>query len=351
MPRADPASGLAVAGPLVIGVDLGGTKCHGLLAEMDGTVVAQQVSPTRPEQAHSDVLSCVSALTAEAASMGRTVAALVVGVPGVVEPATGRVSIAPNVGWDGFAVADVLAREWGQVAVGVENDAQLAALAEARVGVAQGVRDFVLVAIGTGIGGAVVVDGHLVSGRHNAAGEVGAMVFDRAHLRESTGQGLGVLERTAGGPGIAARAANLLDGASQTASGSVLRDGAVTPEAVLDASRRGDPVGRRTVDALLDDLAMAFIALVAVLDPELIVLDGGVGRSLGPELEELADRIARHVPPRCRLAVSATAPTSSATGAVLAAAEMARSGAVAPAPGTLLRSMSLDAQTLVPSPR
>lgn len=352
MPPAAPSSGLAVAGPLVIGVDLGGTKCHGLLAELDGTVLAQQVSATRPAEAHTDVLTCVSALTAEATTMGRTVATLVVGVPGVVEPSTGLVGGAPNLGWDGFALADLLAAEWGQGVVGVENDAQLAALAEARSGVAHGVRDFVLVAIGTGIGAAVVVDGRLVTGQHNAAGEVGAMVFDRAQLRESTGRGLGVFERSAGGPGIAARAANLLDGASQTASGSSLRDVEVTPQAVLDAWRRGDPVGRRTVDGLLDDLAMAFIALVAVLDPELIVLDGGVGRSLGPELDDLGARMARHVPPGFRLAVAATVPTSSAAGAVLAAAELARSGTVEPAPGTLLRSMALEAaQSLVPIPR
>lgn len=304
-------------GTVVIGVDVGGTKCHAAVAALDGDLVAEDVRPTDPTRAYDTVLDSVHALRHDVAGLGLRVGAVAVGAPGVVD-AIGRVVDAPNVGWHDFDLGDRLARDLG-VPVMVENDADLAAVAELRRGAAQDVSDFVLVSVGTGIGGAVVIDGRLVEGRHGAGGEIGAMVLDRGALHDRGNSELGWLERVAAGPGLAARAAELLvqqDGDEQP---SCLQPVRLTATAILDAARRGDRLAGVVVDDLLDHLAMAFVNLACMLDPALIVLDGGVGRALEPELDELARRMAPHAPVMPTLCVSTVRPTATLVGAVVSA--------------------------------
>jgi glucokinase len=183
----------------------------------------------------------------------------------------------------------------------VENDAHLAAVGEARRGAAQGVTDFVVIAIGTGIGAAAVVDGRLVTGRHNAAGEVGSMVFDRADLARSVPDGLGWLESVASGPAIAR---------SHPPS---------TTKAVFAAMRSGDTRATEVIEAFLDYLAMAVIAVAAVVDPEVVILEGGVARGLGSAVAGLNDRVHRHLPSPPRIEVSTLQPTAALVGATVAA--------------------------------
>lgn len=311
--------------PLVIGVDLGGTKCHGAVASLDGVLLAEDLRPTDPTRAYETVIDCVDVLRHHTAAAGRRIGAVALGAPGVVDP-HGRVVHGPNVGWHDVDVRDRLARDLGLPVV-VDNDADLAAMGEARRGAARGVADFVLVAIGTGIGGAVVVGGQVVKGSHGAAGEIGAMVLARHDLDERGRGDLGWLERAAAGPGLTARAAELLAGQNGYELPSCLHPVRLSPAAVLDAARGGDRLARAVVDEALDHLAMAIVAVACALDPALVILDGGVGRALGPDLHELARRVAPHTPVMPALCVSTLRPTATLVGAVLAAVDAAGAGA------------------------
>jgi predicted NBD/HSP70 family sugar kinase len=105
---------------------------------------------------------------------------------------------------------------------------------------------------------------------------------------------------------------------------SSLTDAEITPEAVLAAAGLGDPVAHKVVDELLDDLAMAIIAIASTVDPELVILEGGVGRSLGPYLETLVSRIAPSLPAPPRIVTSSLGSDATVIGAIAAALELSR---------------------------
>ena len=307
---------------VVLAIDLGGTKCHGALADLSGDVLAEDVQPTlRARSPYETLTACLDALRGEAAKRGLPIVAAAVGVPAVLDPETGGATQAPNVRWEGFDVFGQLA-EHLDVPFTVENDVNLAALAQAWRGEGRNVSDFVTISIGTGIGAGVVANGRLLKGRHNSAGEIGTFVLTRDQLAQSSRGQLGGFERLASGPGIARRAEEALAG--QTSLASTLRRGAVTSEAVFEAASQGDAVAMAVIEALLDDVAIALIAVVGTLDPERIILDGGVGRSLEPYLERIAQRLVRHVPAAPELLVSRLGPNATVVGAIAAALQLTR---------------------------
>lgn len=322
---------------LVLAMDLGGTKCHGVLAAADGTVVGEDLRVTGID-AYQTILSCYEHLQGVAKGRDQRVQAVAIAVPAIVEPASGRVHGGPNVGWNGFDLGARLAADV-ELPLVVENDAHLAAVGEARRGAARGVSDFIVVSVGTGIGAAAVVGGSLVTGRHNAAGEIGSMVLDRSWLAQPPPGGHGWFESVASGPAIAASGPG-----AQPADGSSLRP---TTESVFNAMRAGDPASVEIVARFLDHLAMALIAVTGVLDPELVVLDGGVGRKLTWVVDDLAERVARHVPVTPRIAVSLLTPTASLVGATIAAVEASRSRAATTHFGTFARSLLLAEKEVV----
>jgi predicted NBD/HSP70 family sugar kinase len=304
----------------VIAVDLGGTRCHAALADLAGTILAEDVRLTHSAgDAFSTLLAAVDVMRGEADRREVPVVALAVGVPGILDPQRGLARDAPHVGWDDFPVVDRLS---GAVTIPfvVDNDVNLAALAHAWRGDGRRVDHFVTLSVGTGTGAAIVSDGRLLQGRNNGAGEVGYLVARRELLGRPITDGLGAFESFASGPGIAARARELLASAPE----SRLAVGAVTPEAVLAASGAGDSMARRVVDELLDDLAVAIVALASTVDPELVILEGGLGRSLGPYLDRLIARIAPSLPSPPRIVISRLGSDATVIGAIAAALELAR---------------------------
>ncbi len=309
----------------VVAIDLGGTKCHGALADLGGMILAEQIIPTHGAATpYESLLACLNTLRDEGRRRALPATAVAVGVPAIVDAGSGRAIAGPNVQWEGFDLAGRLARDLDLPFV-VENDANLAALGHAWRGAGRHTRDFVTIAIGTGIGAAAIVNGKLVKGSHNAAGEIGYMVLTREQLRESGRGGLGGFERVAAGPGIERRAVELLTMRPEV--DSVLRAGSpISSEAVFEAARSHDPIARQVVDELLDDVAIAIIAVTGALDPERVILDGGVGRSLEPFVSEIARRVVRHVPVMPDLCVSRIGPNATVVGAIAAALRLSHSG-------------------------
>jgi glucokinase len=229
-----------------------------------------------------------------------------VGVPGVAH--SGTLQLAPNLPpFDDVDFGGALSDELG-VAVTVDNDVNVATLAEWRSGHAVGLTDFAFIAIGTGIGMGIVAGGRLQRGSRGAAGEIsalplGADPFDPAnHVH-------GPLEEVAGGVGVARRYAERTNAVA-------------TALDVFDAAAAGDEDARAVVDEQARAVALATIAVQSVLDPELIVFGGGIGSR-----PDLLDRVTAYVarltqrPPT--LAASALGERAGAIGA----AELARSRA------------------------
>ena len=304
----------------VVAVDLGGTRCHGALADLAGEILLEEERPNRTAgEAFATVLAIIADLRRAASEREMPVAAVAVGVPAIIDPVTGRALAGPRVDWQDFEVVRRLG-EAIDVPVLVDNDVNLAALAHAWRGEARGVDNFVTVSIGTGIGGAVVADGRLVKGQHNAGGEIGYITTDRAQLEERIDRGLGGFEVVASAPAIAARARDRLDAAGR---GDAWGPGEVTAERVFSAAATGDEVAVAVVNEAVDHIALVMVAIVATVDPGLIVIDGSVGRSLEPFLPEIRERMARRLPVLPTIVVSRL-PSATVIGAIAAALQLAR---------------------------
>lgn len=290
----------------VIAVDLGGTRCHGALADLAGEVVAEDFRPAgEGREAVGALLGCVAALEARAAEVAVPVRAAVVGIPALIDPATGLATAGPNVHWQGLDLLGLL-REQLTLPFEVDNDVNLGALGQAWRGAGRGAHSFALISLGTGIGGAVVIDGHLIRGRNNAAGEV-------AYL--PVGHGGAGFEDVASGPALWARAGELIAGGRP--SSLCAGDGAAyTVADVFAAARHGDRVGGQVIGELVGHVAAAVAAATALVDPELIILDGSIGRALEPWLDELRAAVTSAVFRPPDIVISTLGPNASVLGAI-----------------------------------
>lgn len=252
-------------------VDLGGTKLRVAVVDLAGTVLAEVVEPTHPKGGRA-VAEQIGALVKQAATAGAIDLArlrqTVVGCPGVPDQATGRVNYAPNIaGIDGFdfraAVAEVTGTQ-----VMLENDVNLAVLGEQWLGAGQGIDHLVFIALGTGIGAGIMVNGALLRGATGAAGELGYLPFG-ADPFEPESLRVGAFERVTATHGIRA--------AYQAATGRTLE----VPQ-VFAAAEAGDPAAREVLAGVARQMARAVATLGAVIAPELVILGGSIGAR--PEL-------------------------------------------------------------------
>jgi predicted NBD/HSP70 family sugar kinase len=336
---ADPTAGY------VIGVDVGREWLRAAAADLDGTVVGRRDTPNTARTAQAMVTDAARLARSVAAETGldwSQVVHTVVGSPGVTDPGTHRVRYAVNLpGWGRSGLFERLHAELG-TGLDVMNDANLAALGEYALGAGQGSRLFAYLWVGTGLGAGVVADGKLFRGGHGAAGEIGYLpMFPLpADAGEALGHGgdpraAGPQSLTRGAAGAATAAASARGGPMEDA---VCADAVVAlarslgmPEAttrsardVFAAARAGDATALRVVEREGARLAHAVAALAAVLDPELVVLGGGVGRNGDLLLAPLRAGLRDLTPLRPRVVGSALGDDAELLGAVARAAEAAR---------------------------
>jgi glucokinase len=259
----------------VIGLDAGGTKLlAGVVAE-DGEVSFRTVRAWPGEAGREDVLLSFLTAVEEARRDAGDVEAIGVGLPGTMDLAAGVAVGCRHLPIAGFEFRDWLAGETG-LPVLVDNDATLAMLAEHRRGAARGVLDAVMLTIGTGIGGGILSAGRLLRGTHGAAGEPGHMTID-ADGPPCPGDcpGRGCLEAYVSGPVLARMG------------------GKATAAEVVRAARDGDETASAALDQMGEKLGAGIASLLNLLDPEVVVIGGGLGADAGSLLLEPAERVAR----------------------------------------------------------
>ncbi|WP_370023336.1 ROK family protein [Planotetraspora sp. GP83] len=274
----------------VLAVDIGRAYVRLALADLVGEIVARKDEPSRAGSydAVLDQLSGIAAeLTTEAGLGPGDITLTVFGTPGIHDKETGALRVAPNLpGWEQAGAVERLADVIGSPYV-LENDVDLAAVGEGAYGLGQGVSHFVFVSIGTGIGMGVVIDGKLYRGSQGAAGEISYMPVGEGDPLINPGRGM--FESVASADGIVATAERL-------------GMAAATSKDVFDAARAGDETARQVVALEADHVAHALAGVTAVLDPELVVLGGGIGAQagdllIGPVSERLQSLVALR-PPR-----------------------------------------------------
>lgn len=250
-----------------IGVDIGGTKIAAGRVEHDGTVSARRVRATPAGSGASAVLAATIDVVRELSSGAAFVG---VGAPGTVDTATGviRAATALLPGWAGTRVGPELSAATG-LPVLVDNDVNVSALGELRRGAAAGHEAVLYVSVGTGVGGALALGGHLVRGARGAAGEIGHLAVVGPPSERPCGCGLfGHVEAVSSGPAIEA-AYGLGD-----PDGPDLRE-------IARRAENGDAHAARVIEYGATALGRALAGLVSALDPELVVVGGGVA-GIGP---------------------------------------------------------------------
>lgn len=294
----------------VLGIDLGGTKLHVALADLHGEIVAESIEPTACDGGAAVVAQIErmkDTLLQHASVSAQRLRGGVMGSPGMVDPASGSIVIAPNIpGLDSLDVRAALRVRLG-IDVAIENDVNLAAIGEHWRGNSRRARSFAFIAVGTGIGMGIFSDGYLVRGARGAAGEIaylplGGDPYDARGLR------FGTLETAIGSAGIVERYLGL--GGSP---GSTVRD-------VFDRLEI-EEAARITIDEVSRILTTAILAVHSILDSEIIILGGSIGAR--PELKlRIDEHLGRCMREPVRIELSALGNRATLIGAIGSAIDL-----------------------------
>jgi len=301
---ADPSSpdtNGAPRGDKALAIDLGGTKVAFAVIDSDGTVLSRSRRPSHEggTAVSFDALAASATDTVRAAGLAwPDVRGVGVVVPGIYNPATGR-AWAPNLwGRDEVPLLDEL-RPRLPVPVVIDSDRSGYVLGEAWQGAARDCTDVVFLAVGTGIGAGILSHGRLVRGRGGIAGAVGWFALD-PRWRDDYGR-MGSFEAEAAGPALARRF------------------GAASAEDVAEAARGGDPAARRAVDETVEWLAMGTANLISALNPQVVVLGGGLMQAADLFLEPLRHAVRRWAQPlatdQCRIELTTLGEDAALFGA------------------------------------
>ena len=260
------------------GADIGGTTVKLGLFDTEGNVLDKWEIKTHTENEGSAILpdtaAAILAKIEERKLNPEEVVGIGVGVPGPVS-ADGIVPHTANLGWGYKEVTKELTERTG-LPCKAGNDANVAALGEMWMGGAKGHKDVLLLTLGTGVGGGIIVDGKILIGAHGAGGEIGHIHVED-QIEEHCGCGnQGCLEQFASATGIARLARVAL---AESEEPSLLREGEVTAKAVFDALKEGDELAKRVVERFGKYLGTAISVMAGILDPEVIVIGGGVSKA------------------------------------------------------------------------
>jgi glucokinase len=280
-----------------VGIDIGGTKIAGALVDIDGNIVAESKVPT-PAQDPDALVDAVVALVTEL-SLGREVLGVGVAAAGFIDADQANIIYAPNLSWRNEPFKAKLQAKL-PLPVIIENDANAAAWAEFRYGAGKGFQHMVMLTIGTGVGGAVIVNGQMLRGGFGIAGELG-------HLRVVPNGKLcgcgqhGCLESYGSGTALLKAAKELAS--SDLEIGSRLREleaqaGELTGAQVYTAILEKDPGALQILTELGTWLGEAIGSLTAVLDPQVVVIGGGVSAAGDVLLNPIREAYLAHLPAR-----------------------------------------------------
>ncbi|HET7583517.1 MAG TPA: ROK family protein [Gemmatimonadaceae bacterium] len=312
----------------IIGVDLGGTNIVvGALSE-DGTrEVGFRSEPTEvacgADAVTDQIATMISAVTDDLVACGarrEDILGVGIGAPGPLDRENGIVVVAPNLGWRDYPLRDRVAERVGLPAT-LDNDANCATVGEWWRGAAQGGRNVLGLTIGTGIGGGIVLDGQLYHGASDVAGEFGHTTIDSTGRYCRCGN-YGCLEAYASGPAIAQRAREALERDEVSVLPRMV-DGdlaKLTAATVYDAALQGDALARELVRDTARFLGTGIANFLNILNPDVVVIAGGVTRAgdalFEPLRAEVKRRAFRPAVAACRIVPGALPGTAGVVGAV-----------------------------------
>ena len=276
-------------GKKCIGVDVGGTTVKLGLFEVTGELLKKWEIPTNKEEQGKYIVSDIAESVRQVLDQENIpltdVEGAGMGVPGPVMP-DGYVEVCVNLGWKDKYPARELSDALKGLPVKCGNDANVAALGEMWQGGGKGFTDIVMVTLGTGVGGGVIIDEKIVTGKHGLGGEIGHIHVRDEETEHCNCGGVGCLEQVASATGIAREARRKM-AACDTPSLMRKAGDQVTAKDVLDAAKEGDSLALEVMEVVGHYLGVALAGLALTVDPQMFVIGGGVSKA-GQYLVEVA---------------------------------------------------------------
>ena len=308
-----------------IGIDVGGTGIQIGLVDKQGRIVHRGGIVTRTdlpvEEQIKEMADCALKVIAESGHTLDEIDSIGAGVPGVADPRTGHIAFCTNLGWVDVPFCEEM-RRWIDKPVFFANDATVAGLAESHAGVSAGTHSSVFLTLGTGVGGAIVLGGKVWSGFHGVGSEIGHMIF-QLDGEPCTCGNRGCLERYCSATAIIRMGREAV---KEHPDSLILQKAGGDPEKinakmVIDAAREEDPAGKAVFDRYVRYLAQAIDTIIAFLDPEVVVLGGGVSKAGA----FLLDAVRKDVPnyllyktlPHSRIELAELGPDAGIIGAAM----------------------------------
>ena len=283
-----------------IGIDVGGTNVKIALVDNNGKIIYSNSVPTYAKMGYeytvNNIKQAIKDLMKETNTTPSDIEGIGFDFPGQVDCKTGVVKLAPNIpGWVNVPIAQMIEDEF-HIPTRIDNDVRCAALGELKFGAGRGCENFICITVGTGIGSGIVINGKVVRGATNAAGELG-------HIKLQMNGGpicgcgdTGCLEAFASGPAIVAMAQEYIKGGKSTKfrEMAAVEGGEITPYMVAKAAEEGDPVAKRIFEIVGEYIGIGLTSVINLLNPERVIIGGGVAESgellLGPIRKTIKER-------------------------------------------------------------
>ena len=282
-----------------IGVDVGGTGIQFGVLDEKLNILSEYSIPTVTSDPFSNqvgrIVDGVLAVTAQAGLSKDKISSVGVGIPGIANHNTGEVIFCTNMGWSHVPFGEEF-RQRLDIPVRIENDANVAALAESVAGISKGTSSSVFITIGTGIGSGIIINGKIWGGAHGIGGELGHVIFDLNGYPCTCGNH-GCLERYCSATALIRMAREAIARHPDTLMLKMVSNDITKVEArtVIDAAREEDPLAVEVYATYIDYLAQAVANIVNLLDPEVIVIGGGVSKAGSFLIDPLRRRYTKYV--------------------------------------------------------
>ncbi|MDQ1004748.1 glucokinase [Neobacillus niacini] len=313
----------------LVGVDIGGTTIKMAFISQDGEILSNWEIDTdkRERGIHipTDIARSIDLKLNELSQNKSRLAGIGIGAPGPVNGNDGSIEVAVNLGWENFPLQAILERETSLPVV-VDNDANIAALGEMWKGAGQEAKNLICVTLGTGVGGGIIVNGEIVHGVNGAGGEIGHITSVPKVGSPCNCGKVGCLETVASATGIVRLATEELAAADHSSRLRDFFEKNLTAKQVFDAANNGDDIAVRVIHQVAYHLGLALANLANGLNPEKIVIGGGVSKAGDTLLEPLKEEFAQFTFPRVAQGVEIVTATLGNNAGVIGGAWLAKEG-------------------------
>ncbi|UOQ47454.1 ROK family glucokinase [Gracilibacillus caseinilyticus] len=267
---------------LMIGIDIGGTTVKHAIITSNGEMVSSWEIPTNLQNAGisipTEIWASIDLKLKELDITKQQILGIGVGAPGFIEPETGIVAIAVNIGWKDFRLKDLL-EDLSGLPVLVDNDANIAALGENWQGSGDQVDNMLAVTLGTGVGGGIIANGHILSGANGTGAEIGHMIVEPDGAPCNCGRN-GCLETVTSATGIVRQAEELMDeGKAVKLQQRKARLSSITTKEIFECASEGDPDCQALLQYVFDVLGFSLANVAATVNPAKILIGGGVSKA------------------------------------------------------------------------